>query len=138
MTAMRTVVLVAVGVTAVAAVTAYSACMNFCGNDKLAEHLAPGREWKVVVFQRDCGATTGFSTQASVLPADSDLPNRGGNIFGADDNRGAAPAGPGGGPVVDVRWQSPNEVTIIHSSRARVFKAEDHHSGIRVAYETAE
>ncbi|MBE0388656.1 hypothetical protein PLUTE_a5233 [Pseudoalteromonas luteoviolacea DSM 6061] len=33
------------------------------------------------MFQRDCGATTGFSTQVSVLGADVELLNDSGNIL---------------------------------------------------------
>jgi hypothetical protein len=37
---------------------------NACGNEILAESLSPDGSKKFVVFQRSCGATTGFSTQA--------------------------------------------------------------------------
>ena len=36
---------------------------------------------KGVVFERSCGATTGFSTQISILPVTQKLENEGGNIF---------------------------------------------------------
>jgi hypothetical protein len=32
------------------------------------------RNAEVVVFERDCGATTGFSTQVSILPGTTRLP----------------------------------------------------------------
>ena len=52
-----------------------------CGDDVLAEDVSPNGKKKVTVFQRDCGATTGFSTQASILDAESKLPARGGNVL---------------------------------------------------------
>ncbi len=45
------------------------ACLNLagaCGNEILKEVRSPTGKMKGVVFQRDCGATTGFSTQVSV------------------------------------------------------------------------
>src|SRR6266550_3254126 len=81
-----------------------SSCINIagdCGNELLKEVASPNGRMKAVVFQRDCGATTGFSTQVSVFRRDQRLPNEGGNLFAADTNHGAAPSGQGGGPVVE-------------------------------------
>ncbi|HEY7181405.1 MAG TPA: hypothetical protein VIC84_08295, partial [Blastocatellia bacterium] len=63
----------------------YSAgCLNLadgCGNEILRVHYSPTKKLKAVVFERDCGATTGFSAQISIIPANSDLPNKAGNVF---------------------------------------------------------
>jgi hypothetical protein len=40
-----------------------------CGNSIRATAPSPSGRAKAVVFVRDCGATTGYSTQVSVLPA---------------------------------------------------------------------
>jgi hypothetical protein len=66
---------------------------NMCGNQILSESSSPDRTYRVVVFRRDCGATTGFSTQVSVLKAMQALPNESGNLFIADTDRGEAPIG---------------------------------------------
>jgi hypothetical protein len=42
-----------------------------CGNQLYQEVLSPDNKYKAVVFQRDCGATTGFSTRVSILRADA-------------------------------------------------------------------
>jgi hypothetical protein len=52
-----------------------------CGNEIYKEYLSPNGELKAVIFQRDCGATTGFSTQISIIKADSNLKNESGNIY---------------------------------------------------------
>jgi hypothetical protein len=108
---------------------------SMCGNRVLDEHPSPDRRRRVVVFQRDCGATTGVSTQASIVPAGADLPNVSGNVFVASTNRGAAPAGKGGGPEVRVRWASGARVVLSHHPAAHVFKAERGHDGIDVVVE---
>lgn len=110
---------------------------DMCGNDIVAELHSPDGLRKVVVFERDCGATTGFSTQVSVLSVNTPLPNQGGNLFVADTDHGAAPSGPGGGPGVKVVWESAQSVVLTHHPKARVFTAETEVEGVRARYVAA-
>jgi hypothetical protein len=48
---------------------------GLCGNDLLSETPSPSGKLKVVVFERSCGATTGYVKQASVLRAGENLGN---------------------------------------------------------------
>jgi hypothetical protein len=57
-----------------------------------------------VIFQRDCGATTNFSTQVSILRASSKLPGKPGNIL--------ALGGHPDGARVKVTWDSNRAITI--------------------------
>jgi hypothetical protein len=106
-----------------------------CSNQILKQIPSPNKKMKAVVFQRDCGATTGFSTQVSILSFEQDLPNDGGNIFVADTDHGNAPSGAGGGPVVEVSWTSETELLVRHDKRARVFHNEPSLANIRIRYE---
>jgi hypothetical protein len=55
---------------------------DLCANQVFQEVYSADRTLKAVVFQRDCGATTGFSTQVSVLPARETLGNNvAGNLY---------------------------------------------------------
>ena len=110
--------------------------LGMCGNDLLAEVPSPSGTRKAVVFQRDCGATSGFSTQVSVLPAGEKLPNDGGNVFVADTDHGGAPSGPGGGPVVEAVWTHEDRLLIRHHRMARVFRSEARVGSVLVGYET--
>ncbi|HYX72046.1 MAG TPA: hypothetical protein VE732_04690 [Nitrososphaera sp.] len=115
-------------------------CTNIggdCENELLNEVQSPNGKLKVIIFQRDCGATTGFSTQVSILPNGDKLPNEGGNIFVADTDHGKAPSGEGGGPKVEVRWINENELLIRHDSRARVFHSEQSLNNVKIRYEQA-
>lgn len=78
------------GVTVLAAATSLAACDSACANRVLRELPSPDGSRRAVIFDRDCGATTGFSTQVSVVGAD-DVPAGTGNVFIADSNHGAAP-----------------------------------------------
>jgi hypothetical protein len=116
----------------------YSAgCLNLadgCGNEVLRVHCSPTKRLKAVVFERDCGATTGFSTQISIIPANSDLPNKAGNAFVADTDHGKSPSGPGGGPPVEVEWKGENSLNIIYDNRARVSVRKDSQNGVTITY----
>lgn len=113
----------------------FAAGRGVCDNTPLAEVRSPSGTRKAVVFQRDCGATSGFSTQVSVLPAGEKLPNDGGNVFVADTDHGQAPSGPGGGPVVEVVWTAEDRLLIRHHRLARVFRSEARVGGVAVCYE---
>jgi hypothetical protein len=91
-----------------------------CANEPIAEFASPDGKTKAIVFQRDCGATTGFSTQISLLPTGSTLKNESGNLFVSDTNHGTAPSGPGGGPEVRVSWRSATELVVAYHPHAKV------------------
>jgi hypothetical protein len=103
---------------------------DLCANTDPETYLSPDGRMKVVVFTRDCGATTDFSTQASVLPASAPLPNDAGNLYIADNNHGTT----GHGLALGVRWLDRERVTLSPSSAARVLKAEKVVQGIRIDY----
>jgi hypothetical protein len=107
---------------------------DMCGNEILAEFPSPQGNRKVVVFQRDCGATTGFSTHASILGIAQVLKNESGNVLTSDTDHGAAPSGPGGGPALVVAWQSESSVQLSVHPKARVIKRESKVGGIHVSY----
>jgi hypothetical protein len=107
-----------------------------CANELVAEHRSPDGVYKVVVFQRDCGATTGFSTQASLIVADDGLPESSGNLFIADTDHGKAPAAAWGGPELEVEWEGPGQLLLRYDSRARVFVSERRAEGIDVRYDS--
>jgi len=88
----------------------------------------------IVVFQRDCGATTGFSTQISMMKRDEKLPNKSGNLFIADTNHRKAPSSEGGDPEVKVNIISNNHIEILHHENARVFKNEVQWEGVKISY----
>ncbi len=112
-------------------------CINLtgdCVNEILRIQYSPSKQLKAVVFQRDCGATTGFTTQISIISANSDLPNQAGNVFVSDTDHGYAPSGPGGGPPVEVEWKGENSLNIAYDKRARVSLRKDSQDGTTITY----
>jgi len=123
--------------------TAVALCAGFilgcdpdpCANEEIQTITSPDGKHKAIVFQRDCGATTGFSTQVSLLRFSDRLPKSAGNTFIADTDHGKAPAGPGGGPDVNAQWTSGNELVVKYDKRARVFRFEESVGGVTIRYE---
>lgn len=128
--------LVLVGIPVLVFVFLLSGTGELCDNSPLLEVPSPSGNWKAVVFERNCGATTGFSTQVSVVKVAGALPNEAGNLFVADTNHNAAPSGPGGGPAVRVTWVGPSALRIEHHPLARIFRSEPSVNGVQVQYGT--
>ena len=90
---------------------------GMCGNEIFQEVYSPDNEYKAVVFQRDCGATTGYSTQISILKAPAKLPNESGNIFAMD--------GYPDWTEVNINWETNRLVSISYSGGYEVLNRKD-------------
>ena len=77
-----------------------------------------------MIFNRNCGATTGFNTQLSVLAKGDAVPKEAGNTFIAD-----------GSLALRVRWVSESELVITGFQGAKIFKQEKLANGVAVSYE---
>jgi hypothetical protein len=104
---------------------------DMCRNEVDGRYASPDGRHELVVFNRSCGATTSFSTQASLLEVGHELPNDSGNLFVADTNRGEAPTG-----ELRVRWDGPRFLTLSYHEKCQVFLAEKERNGVRVWYVT--
>lgn len=110
---------------------------SMCSNQFLSAAKSPDGNFEAVVFQRDCGGTTGFSTQVSIFRSGFPRGNSSGNVFVADTNHGAAPAGVGGGPEIKLKWLSNDTLVITHPAKVRTFLTETQWNAVKVRYEEA-
>lgn len=102
----------------------YQAFSDMCANEVTAYKTSPDGQWKVVLFERNCGATTGYSTQISLLEATDSLANESGNVFVAE-----------GQPITyALAWES-NSTVVVRGTGNRQFKKEPSLSGIKFRYE---
>lgn len=106
-------------------------CSNACRNEVVSIATAPGGKHQVAMFSRDCGATTGYSTQVSVLDT-GDAPTGAGNALVAD---GGTVATAWGGPWVEVAWLGPQRLLIRYDSRARIFQKPERVDGVAISYQ---
>ena len=107
---------------------------GWCGVQPLSATLSPDARHQVVTFEYDCGATTDFSTQVSLLQAGAGLPNRPGNVIGLDAYGDSAPRGPGGGPIVRVKWLGIDSLEVSFDQRARVLFQNHIVHRVRISY----
>lgn len=85
---------------------------GMCGNCVSQQFLSPNKTLKAVVFVRDCGATTGFSTQVSILNSiGTSLPNEAGNAFVQSEHEP--------GDIV-VRWLDDAHLEITYSDASQL------------------
>jgi hypothetical protein len=109
----------------------FATCADPCANRVLSEIPAPNGSKTAFVFERSCGATTGFSTHVSVVNEFGQLGKSAGNVFTADNDHGAVKE-----MTVTVRWVASDRFVIRYPKQARVFKKEAQADGVGVAYET--
>lgn len=102
---------------------AIGGCGNLCGNDPLMAEVSPDQRHVAVVFLRDCGATTGFSTQVSILDAPANLPNEAGNVAVADGNQ------PGW-----VRWEDDGTLVVGGMNVDERYLRRTEYDGIKIRY----
>src|SRR5262245_15058383 len=86
-------------------------CSVSCENDVLSQVASPSGRLKAVAFSRNCGATTGFNVQVSILQSGSSLKNREGNALVADQ-----------ADLASLVWKGENAVKVRFSKEPRVFK----------------
>ncbi|WP_019500402.1 hypothetical protein [Pseudanabaena sp. PCC 6802] len=96
-----------------------------CSNKVIREIASPDRTRKAVVFERDCGATDGGSTQVSILNADAVLPtNKSSNTFVIKYY-----------PKLNVIWQGDHNLIIQHPESTRIFTRETKVNDVSIRYE---
>lgn len=87
---------------------------DLCGNRIVATIPSPDGNLKAVLFERDCGATTGFTEHVSVLRSGNTLPNDFGNIYQSE-------SGGTNGDDSKIRWFDNNTLQIEPVLKSRVF-----------------
>ncbi|WP_119390407.1 hypothetical protein [Taklimakanibacter lacteus] len=102
-----------------------AACLPDCDVDRRNSVLSPNGKMVAVVFGVDCGATTGFNTQLSVLPSDA--------AFDRDEYP----------PVLvlkdkqelGIRWASDTSLSVTVPDGAHENKRLDVSGGVAITYE---
>ena len=106
-----------------------------CADATVTRVGGPGGGLDAVVFVRDCGATTGFSTEVSVVRAGARV-SGGGNVFSADDDHGKVPLeGSHHALALDVRWLDGTRLHVGYPAGTRVFRHDGKRGDVRVEYQ---
>jgi len=96
---------------------------DMCANEIYNEITSPDTNNKIVLFERNCGATTGFSSQISIIKNNENLKNDTGNIYIAK-----------GKPLnFHIKWTS-NADVYISTNSTQIYKQETTLNNINVHY----
>lgn len=107
---------------------------QMCENRLIQEDFSPNKKLKTMTFSVDCGATTGFSTQISIVNSDYELEKSDkGNIFIADSDHGKANSN---GEIIQLKakWIDNETLQIEYAKNARIFKNKTSKKGVRIIY----
>jgi hypothetical protein len=105
-----------------------------CENDSVREFPSPNRSKRLVLFLRGCGATTGYTTDGSILDANERLPDESGNTFTAHGAHGPATATDGGRADLTVAWKGNSEVWIEYPPEVLMMRTKFEVAGVRIVY----
>jgi hypothetical protein len=123
---------VAVFLVACIPLTALGSFLNTgCGTSDVSEFMSPDGKHKLLVYNADCGATTDFSFNVSLLGAKEKLPRGGGNTLFYRNH-----TFPDTRPErrnFDVHWLNANEVQVRVSALDRTFSTSK--DGVMVEFE---
>ena len=97
---------------------------DLCANEVSQTVVSPSGKLKAVVFNRNCGATTGFNTQVSIQSASEPLPDEGGNILIL-----------GGTVPLKIEWRSDSTLHLSGLGTATVFQQAYSVAGVSVNYD---
>lgn len=111
---------------------------GMCENKIIQSIESPDSIRKVVVFERDCGATTDFSTQISIIKNGEHLENKSGNIFSADSDNGNAEIDENRLVYIKVLWLDSLTLLIEYDSKARIFNNKSDYKDISINYKKIE
>jgi hypothetical protein len=94
-----------------------------CGNEISQTVNSPSGKMKAIVFNRNCGATTGFNTQVSIIPSSESLPGDSGNTLILD---GVVP--------LSIEWRSDSALQLSGLGAAKIFLQSPSAAGVSVSY----
>jgi len=98
-----------------------------CDNEITQEAVSPGGKLRAVLFVRNCGATTGFQTQVSIVNHWDDLPDRPANVFIAEGRPETM--------QTKLRWLDETTLVIVTTAYKSAHKAERQLRNVTVNYE---
>lgn len=121
--ALLSIILLAVGIP----IWLFLSLPPLCGNDIVKDIHSPDGQHRAILFERDCGATTGFSTQLAIVGASAELPDGPGNVMIVDgsprDSQWA------------IEWTDAETLTVRTQGHGRIFKNETNVKGIAIVYD---
>ncbi|MFN7489809.1 MAG: hypothetical protein ACK5QK_08770 [Chryseotalea sp.] len=111
-----------------------------CVNQIVDIKISPDNNYQAVTFIRDCGATTGFSTQLSIIKVTDtfDKTDETGNTLIMSDKIGGGLMDENGGAKIRTSWTKDNKIEILYDNRTGSVKRETEYKDIKIEYRQIE
>lgn len=142
MKALRVVLIAASVAVAAIGIGGYVALRRFessmCGESVVRRIPSPDGRLEAVIFESDCGATTDFGTNLSVVRTGTKVENDVGNLLTADSDHGRATVDSGYVIHLSVDWVGSDSLIVRYDRRARVFRQRNGVHGVSVTYAAVE
>ena len=106
---------------------------RLCQVEIVKEQISPSGNSKAVLFQFDCGATTPFTSNVSILKTNEVVKYKSGNVFSC---YGGNQRGSWGGPLADFTWTGNDELLISYATDANVTKTNSRNRSVKIKYNT--
>jgi hypothetical protein len=94
---------------------------DLCGNDIKQRIPSPNGENIAYIFDRSCGATTGFSPQLSILYKGDELENESGNTFRSEKD-------------FSIEWLDEKNLKVIYDISSETYEMKKKVNGITIEY----
>jgi hypothetical protein len=94
---------------------------DLCGNDIKQKIPSPNGENIAYIFNRSCGATTGFSPQLSILYKGDELENESGNSFRSEKD-------------FSIEWLNEKNLKVIYDISSETYEMKKKVNGITIEY----
>jgi hypothetical protein len=107
---------------------------GMCLNSDVRRVTSPDRRHEAVVFTRDCGATTGWAANVSIMRPGAGHPRGPGNVFRAEWR--LAQPDSAGQPAVLVEWRTPTRLRIVFDDRVEPFMQQSTAGRLSLEYVT--
>lgn len=100
---------------------------EMCATTIFDQSISHSGTLKAVLYQVDCGATTGFNRHVSIVSSDADLTKK-------NPKLGPSPFALRGMPEVKMAWLSSDHLEVQYSESANVLRAEPNSKGVAIEY----
>ena len=100
-----------------------SGLLPSCSIDQQARLTSPDSQFDLVVFSRNCGATTGPNTQAALIPAGDGLPEDAASFLSIGVAADLTP-----------RWDGFGNIELAIPQGAEIYRQDEAVAGIAVVY----
>jgi len=111
---------------------------GLCRNSDIRVIPSTDGRYNALVYTRDCGATTGWSTNVSIEGSHTKRAYGPGNVFRAEWEANAdLPPTFSSGPAVQATWSGPTELRIVYDERSDPYLRNASARGVSVQYDSA-